>query len=227
MHSQNTRAQVDWSLWLIGSVIASLSYFVARDGDLPDRVMTIWKGAGVGLLAVHAARQAASTNGWLLALSLALAAGGDIALETDMLTGGLLFALGHTAAIALFLRNRREGTTGSQRLAGIALLVGTPLVAAMLAAADPRWPLAAAYAAIVGGMAAAAWISRFPRYRVGVGAVLFVASDLLLFAREGQHVSQAVAWWTIWPLYYTGQFLIATGVARTLRTARAEPAPSN
>jgi uncharacterized membrane protein YhhN len=34
-------------------------------------------------------------------------------------------------------------------------------------------------------MAAAAWSSRFPRYRVGAGAVLFVISDWLIFSRMG------------------------------------------
>jgi hypothetical protein len=43
----------------------------------------------------------------------------------------------------------------------------------------------------------------------------------LIFAREGGHLPEALTWWTIWPLYYAGQFLIATGVVRTLRLGRA------
>ncbi len=66
-------------------------------------------------------------------------------------------------------------------------------------------------------MAAAAWISRFPRYRVGIGAVMFAASDLLIFAREAGAMPADLADLLIWPLYFAGQFLIATGVVQTIR----------
>ena len=76
--------------------------------------------------------------------------------------------------------------------------------------------LATAYSAVVGAMAAAAWMSRFPRYRVGLGAVLFVVSDLLIFAKEAEVLPGSITGWLIWPLYFGGQFLIATGVVQTL-----------
>lgn len=215
------RALIDHRPWLLASLVASISYFLIRDNDLRGDLLIVWKGAAVACLAVYAARRARNADGWLLVAVLALGALGDMALEVDMVAGGALFALGHLVAIALFLRNPRERRTGSQWLAAIALLVGTPLVAALLALPDPRWPLAAGYAAVVGAMAASAWVSRFPRYRVGIGAVLFVISDLLIFAREGGHVPEAASWWLVWPLYYGGQLLIATGVVRTLRLGRA------
>lgn len=214
-------ALIDHRPWLLASLAASISYFFARDNPVPGLYLIAWKGAAVALLAVYAARRARSADGWLLAVVLALGAIGDMALELDMIAGGALFALAHLVAIALFLRNPRERRTGSQWLAAAALLLGTPLVAALLALPDPRWPMAAGYAAIVGAMAASAWVSRFPRYRVGVGAVMFVVSDLVIFAREGGHLPDATTWWLVWPLYYAGQFLIATGVVRTLRLGRA------
>lgn len=214
-------ALIDHRPWLLASLAASISYFFARDNDLPGDLLILWKGAAVACLAVYAARRAKNADGWLLAVALALGALGDMALELDMVAGGALFALGHLLAIALFLRNPRERRTGSQWLAAMALLLGTPLVAALLALPDTRWPMAAGYAAVVGAMAASAWVSRFPRYRVGVGAVLFVVSDLVIFAREGQHLPESASWWLVWPLYYAGQLLIATGVARTLRLGRA------
>lgn len=215
------RALIDHRPWLLASLVASISYFFARDNAVPGLYLIAWKGAAVALLAVYAARRARSADGWLLVAVMALGALGDMALEVDMIAGGALFAAGHLLAIAMFLRNPRERRTGSQWLAALALLFGTPAVAALLALPDPRWPLAAGYAAIVGAMAASAWVSRFPRYRVGVGAVLFVASDLVIFARESGDVPEAVSWWLVWPLYYAGQFLIATGVVRTLRAGRA------
>lgn len=215
------RALIDHRPWLLASLAASVSYFFFRDNPVPGVHLILWKGAAVACLAVYAARRARSADGWLLAAVMALGAIGDMALELDMIAGGTAFALGHLLSIALFLRNQRERRTGSQWLAALALLFGTPLVAVLLALPDPRWPMAAGYAAIVGAMAASAWVSRFPRYRVGVGAVLFVISDLLIFARESGHVPEAVSWWLVWPLYYAGQLLIGTGVVRTLRAGRA------
>lgn len=215
------RALIDHRPWLLASLAASVSYFFARDNPVPGLYLIAWKGAAVGLLAVYAARRAKGGDGWLLTAVLALGALADMVLELDLRAGGALFALAHLVAIALFLRNPRERRTGSQWLAALALVAGTPLIAGALTAPDPRWPLAAGYAAIVGAMAAAAWTSRFPRYRVGLGAVLFVASDLLIFARESAQLSDTVTWWTIWPLYYAGQFLIATGVVRSIHRGRA------
>lgn len=215
------RALIDHRPWLLASLAASVSYFFARDNPVPGLYLIAWKGAAVGLLAVYAARRGKGGDGWLLTAALALGAFADMVLELDLRAGGGLFALAHLVAIALFLRNPRERRTGSQWLAALALVAGTPLIAGALTAPDPRWPLAAGYAAIVGAMAAAAWTSRFPRYRVGLGAVLFVASDLLIFARESAQLSDTVTWWTIWPLYYAGQFLIATGVVRSMHRGRA------
>lgn len=199
------------------SMMASASYFLFRDNPLPGEVEIVWKGAGVGLLAGFAALGARDDSGWLLAAGLSLGALGDMALEISMFAGGALFALGHGVMIALFLRNRRKSRSLSQHMAALGLLLGTPLIAALLALPDPRWAIAAAYAGVAGAMAASAWISRFPRYRVGIGAVLFVISDLIIFAREGGHVPEAVSWWLVWPTYYIGQLLIATGVVQVLR----------
>jgi uncharacterized membrane protein YhhN len=66
-------------------------------------------------------------------------------------------------------------------------------------------------------MAACAWLSLFPRYRVGAGAVMFVASDMLIFSAMGPLDLGQIPHYGIWPLYYFGQFLICTGVIQTLR----------
>ena len=210
-------ALIDHRPWLLASLAASISYFFFRDNPIPGLYLTIWKGAGVGLLAVYAARRASGVDGRLLATILALAAAGDIALEFSLEAGGIVFALAHMVAIVLYLRNPPTRRNGSQIAARLALIIGPPLLAALLVVPDPRWPLAAAYAGLAGIMAAAAWLSRFPRYRVGIGAVLFVVSDMVIFAREGARIPEAMSWWLVWPLYYSGQFLIATGVVRALK----------
>ena len=75
---------------------------------------------------------------------------------------------------------------------------------------------AIAYTGGVAVMAATAWASRFPRYRTGIGAMLFLASDLFIFAGEGGTLAKSVTMWLVWPLYFAGQALIAWGVVSTL-----------
>ena len=50
-----------------------------------------------------------------------------------------------------------------------------------------------------------------------VGAVLFVISDWLIFARMGPLATSDLPALLIWPTYFAGQLLIATGVIQTLR----------
>lgn len=153
----------------------------------------------------------------LLALIMALSALGDMMLEVQFQLGALCFLASHIAAISLYLRHRRFTLTPSQKLAGAALLLLTPVIAFLLPADRAQAPNAALYALALGGMASAAWLSSFPRYRVGLGAVLFVVSDLLIFAQMGPLASSVAPDLLIWPTYYAGQFLICTGVASTLR----------
>ncbi|VXC96963.1 lysoplasmalogenase [Sphingomonas sp. AX6] len=199
------------------ALIAGISYFIAGKVGLQGPAMVAWKGAGVGLLAIWAATKAENTDGWVIALVLALGALGDVLLEVAGLTvGGIAFLAGHVVAIILYLGNRRRKPTASQSLLGGALLVATPAISWMVT----RDCGVAVYALAIGAMAAAAWTSRFPRYRTGLGAVMFVTSDLLIFARMGPLEASPLPGLLIWPLYFGGQALIAHGVVQTLAVRR-------
>ena len=99
----------------------------------------------------------------------------------------------------------------------VALLLLTPTIAWFMPADRAEAPSVALYALALGAMAASAWASVFPRYRVGAGAALFLLSDLLLFAEMGPLQGHIVPQVMVWPVYYLGQLLIAVGVAQTLR----------
>ena len=203
--------------WLLASIVASLAYFELRDANLPELVPIACKGAAVATLAIYALLRHAGRDGQLLFLVLALGSAGDVAIEFDQNVGGACFFAGHLAAITLYLRHPRGHSSALHKLAVVALLVGTP-VAAWLLPADRELALAVGlYALALGGMAASAWASSFPRYRVGGGALLFVISDLLIFARLGPLAGNPVAGTLVWPCYYVAQFLICTGVVQTLR----------
>lgn len=196
------------------ALIAGISFYFADRLIASGTLHIVWKGAGVTLLAAWAALNARSRDGWLIAAVLALGALGDVLLEAAGLTvGAVAFLAGHLVAVALYLANRRAAASGTQRSLAVVLLVGTPVISWLLA----RDAGVALYAAGLGAMAAAAWVSQFPRYRVGLGAVLFVTSDLLIFARLGPLAENALPGLLIWPTYFAGQALIAWGVVTTLR----------
>ena len=203
-------------LILIAAVIAGTSYLYVVATGMSGPSATLWKGAGVGLLAVYAALQVRSADGWLLALVMAFGALGDVLLDAvGMTAGAVAFILGHITAIALYLRNRRVSLTPSQKwLATIVLPLGV-LIAVWSVPFENR-PMVGSYAGFVAAMAAAAWISRFPRYRTGIGAMMFLASDLLIFARMGPLAGAAWVGFGVWVLYFGGQLLITLGVTRRL-----------
>lgn len=198
------------------AVLAGASYSLTAWGLVDAGPwQAAWKTSGVALLAMWAASQARTADGALIAGVMALGALGDLLLETHgFVVGGAAFAAGHVAAIALYLRNRRGAPSRSQLLLGWALVPLVTLTAVLLARGDAG---VGVYAALLGAMAATAWISRFPRYRVGIGAMLFVGSDLLIFARMGPLAGSPVPGLLIWPLYFAGQALIAWGVVQALR----------
>ena len=202
---------------LLASVVAAAAYFYLRSADVPEILAIAVKGAAVGLLAAYAFLRHSSPDARLLGWAFAMCALGDIAIEYSFQIGGLLFFLGHAFAIALYLRHRRERLTGTQKAAAAALLVLTPIIIYALPYDRQIAWSAGIYGLALGGMAASAWASSFPRYRVGTGAALFVASDLLLFAAMGPLAQSDIPRLLVWPLYYLGQFLICVGVLRTLR----------
>ncbi len=207
------RALAEHRPWLLASIVAASLFYFFSDNPIGGVWLMLLKGSGVALLAVYALRRHASADARLIALVMALGAMGDMAIEFSFTAGGAAFFAAHLVAIALYLRNSRERIVATDKLVAISLFALTPMIAWLLSA-----DLAvAAYSVALGAMAAAAFLSRFPRGRVATGAMLFIVSDWLIFSRMGPIGENTLADWLIWPLYYSGQFLIATGVIQTLR----------
>lgn len=205
-----------WLLPLAGLILAA-TYPLSWGGDWPAALTIAWKGSGVALLALWAAVEAKDMDGWLLAAVMAFGALGDVLLEIAFTMGALAFLASHLVAIGLYLRNR--GDRSMARVSGFVWLLA-PVVAGFawaLPADRAQAPGVALYAFVLGAMAAAALNSRFPWQRVGFGAILFVLSDLLIFARMGPLAGGTLARFGVWPLYYLGQLLIAGGVIGALR----------
>jgi len=200
--------------WLFpAALVAGVTFWAASHLGLSGAGFVAWKGICVGLLALCAALAARDRNGWLITAVLALGTLGDVVLETSgIVIGGAAFLAAHLVSIALYLSNRRKQ--------GGAVAIAIALVVPALAFAITRDAGATVYAAGLGGMAGSAWYSRFPRQFVAAGALMFAASDLMIFAELGPLKGSILPVLTIWPLYLGGQTLIAYGVLKTLEARK-------
>ena len=202
---------------LIAALIAGATYLPAS-WLVPDGAgMLVWKGAGVALLAIWAAANARTAAGWWITAVLALGAAGDVLIDAIGLTAGACaFLAGHVLATGLYLRERRRDWTAMLTGVALARVTVIPTIAFLLPADRAAAPGIALYALGLGAMAASASLSRFPLRRVSLGALMFAVSDLLIFARLGPLAGSPVPDLLVWPLYFAGQALIATGVVATL-----------
>jgi uncharacterized membrane protein YhhN len=167
----------------------------------------VWKGLGVALLALWALRRTGRRD---MAAVLAFGALGDVLLGIALTLGAGAFLIGHLIASWIYTRHR----AGPWWLA--------PLSAAVIAAcgyALSHSPTVALYAATLGLMAGSAIASSLPR-QIAIGAVLFVLSDLLIFARLGPLAHSFLPTLLVWPLYFAGQTLIAMGAVTAFGRAR-------
>ena len=202
---------------LLLSLLAGGSYFLVRHAALPDPLLWAWKGAGVALLAVYAWVRGEGSDAQQIGAVLGFGAIGDVLIELRLEAGAIAFLIGHLIAIRLYWLHRRAHLPVSQKLAALAMLALIPAIAFLLPTDRSAAPGVAFYSLGLAAMTAAAWTSSFPRYRVGIGAVLFAVSDLLIFSRYGPLAGSPLPGLLIWPLYYFGQFLICTGVVGELR----------
>lgn len=203
--------------FLLLSLLFGISYFFVKDSNVPGLYLMAWKGAGVGFLAIYALVRLHRLDGKIVGAIMALGAIGDMALEYDLFLGAGAFMAGNLLAIAFYSRYRRHKLGFSQKLFAIILVPLSVLIAWTLPADRADAAGVAVYSLSIAAMGAMAWTSRFSRYQVGAGAILFLVSDLLIFARMGPLENSIIPDLLVWPLYYFGQFMIVTGIVRTLR----------
>ncbi|MWV27963.1 lysoplasmalogenase [Erythrobacter sp. GH3-10] len=213
---------VDKRPFLLFSVIAALAFFYLQATDLPGLYLIPIKGFAVGFLAVYAYLRHNSADAHRLALALLVAALADMAIEIDLRVGAAVFFVFHMLAVSVFMKHSRGKLHGGDQAAFLAILILPPLLGYFLPYDRMIAWAVAIYAVALSLMAASAWMSDFPRMRVAAGALLFVLSDLLIFAELGPLSGSAVPEYLVWPIYYLGQFLITIGVITTLRKRNPE-----
>ncbi|MEO9633840.1 MAG: lysoplasmalogenase family protein [Parasphingorhabdus sp.] len=203
--------------FLLLSLLFGISYFFVKDSNIPGLYLMAWKGAGVGFLAIYALVRLHRLDGKIVGAIMALGAIGDMVLEYDLMLGAAAFMAGNLLAILFFSRFRRHKLAFSQKMFAILLVPLSMLIAWTLPSDRSDAVLVSLYCLSISAMAAMAWTSRFSRYQVGLGAILFLISDFLIFARMGPLETSIIPELLVWPLYYFGQFMIVTGIVGTLR----------
>ena len=214
------RALIEKRPMLLASLLAATAFCALRLTAIPEIWLIALPGLATGFLALYAWFQKAGRDGGYLVAMMAVAAVRDVMFQVDLAVSALIFFVYHMLAMSLYLRHPREHTTATQKATALAMLLLTPVLAWLLPADRAIAPPLGLYGLALGGMASCAWMSAFPRYRVGIGAALVLASSLLVIAGIGPLMGQQLA--LAWPLYYVGQLLITVGVVQTLR--RRNPA---
>lgn len=204
---------------VICAVGVGVAYLVVGATGFSAIALSILKGGAPLLLALYAAVNARSLDGWLLALVMLFCALGDGLITSQVAIATLMTAIAHMVATALYVRNWRSDLD-AKRVLGVAAVIPLTMIAAWqlpigIGTEDAIGTIA--YAFFLSFMVAAAWWSRFAMTRVGIGVVLFLISDFMLFGIMGSLPGTDVIRGLIWIIYLTGQILITTGVVQMLR----------
>ena len=211
------RALAERRPWLLASVAMSIAYFVLKDAAFPGTYLFVLEAGCLILLAVYALLRLDEPEARHIAALLGLSGLGVVAVELDPYIGAILLILAYGFGIGLFVRFRRPNMATTQKAAAVALLLLVPLICWRLPYDRSGAVTLAVYGLALGALAGTAWASRFPRYRVGAGAVLVVISSVIGIAQAGPLMDADWPDWVIWPAFYLGNFMMATGTVQTLR----------
>ena len=208
---------------LAGAIVLGVLYWAGwcwrEGGGLPGLLV---KTGSTALLAVFAYL---AGGPWLLVAGLALSSAGDAFLAMDkpgedkwLKPGMAAFFLAHVAYVALFWGLPQADRSLLNLGAQVALVFGGAAFIRWLAPwlGAMRYPVFA-YTAIILVMGAAALRLQPQFLLVTLGAVMFVASDMILslqlFTRPAGAPKKMLPSLAVWGLYFFGQALIAWGAA--------------
>jgi hypothetical protein len=211
------RALVERRPWLLASLAAAIAYYLLKDAEFPGVYLLLLEAGALITLAIYAILRHHDTDSRMLSGMMAAAGLGVVAIELWPYAGALLLIVANGLGIALFIGHRRETLEASQKAAAAALLVLVPVICWRLPLDRDVAITTAIYGLSLGGMAAAAWASSFPRYRAGVGALLCVGAGILGIAGQGVLDASRLPGLFSWPMFYLGHFLVCIGVIQTLR----------
>jgi len=207
------------------SVASAVTYaFQLRTPPSLSRATT--KTASTSLLSLLAYLRSSPTP---LITALAIGSAGDAFLAWDsdaaFLRGLASFLVAHLFYIQLFAQQHggllptlEIVSSDTQHISAAAGLAGLVLVMIMVllprVARDLRLPVLV-YSLTIFTMAVAATTIEINKHQILTGALLFTASDAILaadrFLMSAESPFRPLMQYSVWTLYYSGQFLIAMG----------------
>lgn len=209
---------------LAASLVLGAAYWVWWCYRSKGLIGLLVKAGSVAVLALWAGMMGAPT---LLVAALGLSAVGDAFLagkaERWLLPGMAAFFLAHAAYVPLFW-HLGEGSDWSWpvKVAQAALVFGGAFfVRWLIPSVEPKMRVPVIlYAGVILMMGAAAINLPPVWWKVTLGALMFIASDvilsLLLFRKPKEAPPDVPASLGVWGLYFGGQALIATGAVTAL-----------
>jgi uncharacterized membrane protein YhhN len=150
----------------------------------------------------------------MVGAALAISAVGDILLVTvGSAAGGFAFAVAHLLAGYAYARSQRDSNSAAFWMCATAV----PLIAVFssyfaLRGSDQNI-LMSLFPLISACMAALAILSRFPLLLSGLGAAIFVASDVLFLADLGVLRHSGELGFLTWASYAVGYAMVSRGAA--------------
>lgn len=133
----------------------------------------------------------------------------------------MCFIVADFIAILLYYRNFRPNL-GAGSYLGAAMFVGGVSLASYLLPTDRGDAIIVAIFVVpLATMTALTFLTRFSPWLVGLGTLLILLSDLLIFRRMGPIECMAGLREAIWLCYFVGEALVVYGVTRGLMRTRA------
>lgn len=206
---------------LVVAILTGLGHTATWSVEMDEVLRLCWRFASVGTLALYALLTARDLNGWLLTAVMLISATSDVLLVIigrDF--GAMCFVVADFIAILLYYRNFRT-KVGVSSLLGVAFFVAAiAALSYILPANRSEAIIIAIFVVPLATMTAFSFLTHFPLKFVGLGTVMILASDLLIFGRMGPLNGLAGLTEAIWLCYFMGEVLVVVGVTSNFQTGQ-------
>ncbi|NVJ70687.1 MAG: lysoplasmalogenase [Alphaproteobacteria bacterium] len=208
-------------IFIFLSVVGAVLY---GGGWYPEGLLwqLLTKASAVTFLALFVAVNIRTFGHALLFLALLASVSGDVLIamphEQAFMRGLLGFMVAHVIFIVLYVTNRRpmkEIGTVPIRLASLLWVFAFVSGFALNDMLGDMRMYVFTYTAVLTAMATAALLSKFPLRLTGIGAVLFIASDAALGARQFIPSVPEYMGYFVWVTYYASELMMTMGVMLT------------
>jgi hypothetical protein len=201
-------ALIEQRPWLIAAIIAAAAYNFLQYTIVPQTYLILFEFLPFALLTNYVLARHRSADANLLALILLLEGVGAAFYDVFDYQATAFTMAGTVVGIGLFLHHLQDDLSSPGKWGPALILFVAPTALSFVSGISHG--ISPAFQGLaLGGMAATAWISTYPRERVGIGAVMVMAASVIALQSPGH--------WLSWPLFFIGYLVLATGITRDLR----------